>query len=470
MDGAKFLALGAALLAAGCTLAPAYHRPPSPVPAAFPAGPDGEAYDAAWRDFFTDPGMRAVITLALEHNRDLRVAALNVERAQAFYRIQRGALSPNAGIQASGSKYRSPERVNRELYNEDKAMVLETDSVNFGILSWEVDFFGRLRSLKDQALNQYLATTEAREAARITLAATVAQAYLACAADRENLDLAQATFETQKGVHDLLKRSFEAGLASELDLRQAQGQMEAARADAARYRAQVAVDLDALELLAGAPVPQDLRPRGLDAAGELKDVPAGLSSGVLLRRPDLRMAEYQLRAANADIGAARAAFFPRVSLTAGIGTMSPDAEHLFASGTRTWSFTPQILAPLFAGGALRAGLKVSEVDRDIAVAHYEKAIQSAFTEVADGLHQRAALAEQVEAQRALVGALESAFTLSEARYRAGLDGYLGVLVAQRSLYGARQGLVAVRLARRLNQIGLYKALAGRLEGKGGPDA
>jgi outer membrane protein, multidrug efflux system len=462
MTSRSILSLGMLLLCTGCTLAPTYTRPAPPVPETWP----GEtvkpgapaAADSRWQDFFIDPGLAAVIKLALANNRDLRIAALNVEKAQAMYQIQRSELYPGVGVLASGSKYRLPEK----MASDGKAVIKEQDSVNVGIMSWELDFFGRLRSLKQKALNQYLATEQARAAAQISLVAAVAQSYLLYAADGEHLRLAQATFESQRAFHDLISQSRELGIASDLELRQAQSQMDAARVDLARFRGLVALDQHTLDLLMGTPVPADLLPMGLDAIVELKDVSAGLPSDVLLRRPDILAAEYQLKAAYANIGSARAAFFPRVSLTAGVGSMSPEFSMLFGSGTRTWSFAPQIVAPIFAGGSLRAGLKVAKVDQEIAVAQYELAIQTAFREVGDGLVQRTTLVDQLGAQRSLVEALDASYRLSEARYQEGLDGYLGVLVAQRSLYGAQQGLVATRLAYQANQVTLYKALGGQM--------
>ena len=462
MTPKSFLFLGMVLLSAGCTLTPKYTRPDPPVSKDWPDGAvkadASAAMDIRGQDFFTNQGMQSVIKLALAHNRNLRVAALNVEKTQALYQIQRSELSPGVGVMASGQKYRLPEKMT----SDGKASIEEQDSVNVGILSWEVDFFGRLRSLKQRALNQYLATEQAHAAAQISLVAAVAQSYLLYAADGENLRLAQATFETQKAFYDLISRSRELGVASDLELRQAQSQMDTARADLARFRGLLALDQNALDLLVGTRVPADLLPKGLDAAGALKDVSAGLPSEVLLRRPDILMSEYQLKAAYANIGAARAAFFPRVSLTAGIGTMSPEFSSLFGSGTRTWSFAPQIVAPIFAGGSLLANLRVAKIDREIAVTQYEMAIQSAFREVADGLARRAALLDQLDAQRSLVEALDASHRLSEARYKEGVDGYLGVLVAQRSLYGAQQGLVATRLAFQVNQLTLYKALGGNM--------
>jgi len=460
----SYLLVGIVFMMGGCTMAPKYNRPGLPVPgswpqsaAAKPGAPEAPAAEEiAWREFFTDPHLQSVIELAIANNRDLRIAALNVQKAQALYGIQRSELYPGVGVQADGQKYRLPE----QMAVEGAAEIIEQYSVNFGTASWELDFFGRIRSLKKKALNQYFATDQARLAAQISLVAAVAQSYLNLAADRENLELAQATLETQRTSYNLILGSRDAGIASDLDLRQAQSLVDAARVDAARYTGLVALDENALDLLVGAPVPLDMLPQGLSEVEELKDMSAGLSSEVLLRRPDIMAAEYQLRGANANIGAARAAFFPRISLTAGIGTMSPELSGLFESGTHTWSFAPQIVAPLFAGGSLRANLNVSKVDRDIAVARYEKAIQTAFREVSDALVLRATLVDQQDAQQSLVTALDESYRLSEARYKAGLDGYLGVLVTQRSLNAAEQGLVATRLARQANEVALYKVLGG----------
>jgi multidrug efflux system outer membrane protein len=453
------------LVLSGCNFTPAYTRPAAPVPEKWSASADAkgkpDAPSAAqlhWQDYFTNPGMQSVIKLALANNRDVRIAALNVQRAQAAYGIQRAGLYPTVGVAASGNRYRLPQKMS----TTGSAMTVETDTVNLAVLSWELDFFGRVRSLSEQALNLYLATEQAKTSAQLSLVGAVALQYLAYATDMEGLKLAQSTFETQSSYAELIGKSFQLGIASELALRQAQSQVESARADVARYRGLVAVDQNALGLLVGSPVPADWLPSGLDAAGELKDVSAGLPSEALLGRPDILAAEYQLKAANANIGAARAAFFPKISLTGGVGTMSPELSSLFGSGTGTWSFSPQITVPIFAGGALRAGLKVAEISREIAVLQYESAIQSAFREVSDGLARRAALAEQYDAQRALLASLEAAYNLSEIRYKQGLDGYLSVLVAQQSLYAAQQGTLATRLARQSTQITLFKALGGQL--------
>ncbi|MBP1628955.1 MAG: multidrug transporter, partial [Holophagaceae bacterium] len=338
MNPKPILALGALLISTGCTLAPRFTRPPSAVPETWSKGDKSGpvAADLQWRDFLTDPGMRAVVDLTLAHNLDLKVAVLNVEKTQAAYRIQRGELMPTLGMQGTSTNY----RISEKQASSGEASIVRQNTAYVAGLSWELDFFGRIRSLKDQALNQYLATEQAQAATRIALVTTVAQAYLQYAADAENLNLAQSTLEAQKATYELVTKSYELGMASELTLRQSQSQVDSARADVARYRGLLALDQNALDLLAGTPVPPGMLPKGLGTLTELKDVSAGLPSEVLLRRPDILMAEYQLKAANANIGAARAAFFPNISLTAGVGSMSPEVSSLFHSGTRTWSFTP----------------------------------------------------------------------------------------------------------------------------------
>ncbi len=455
--------VAAALLSCGCAMIPRYSRPPAPVPDAWPVGAaatGGEAAPAAaevgWREFFTDARLRSVIEMALADNRDLRVASLNAERVQALYRIQRGEMYPGIGVMASGEVYRLPEN----MAEGGDAEIVEQHSVHVGVASWEPDFFGRIRSLRASALEQYLATEQAHVAGRISLVAGTAGAWLVLAADLEGLRLARSTLETQRSTLDLIRASRDVGMTSDLDLSQAESQVEAARAAVVRLEGLVAVDRNALDLLVGAAVAEDLLPDGLGPVTVSRGVSPGLPSEVLLRRPDILLAEHRLKAANANIGAARAAFFPRVTLTAGAGTLSPELSDLFSSGTRTWTFAPSIVAPIFAGGALRANLKASRVEREIAVAEYEKAIQKAFAEVSDALTLRKALAAQREAEESLVRALEDTFRLSEARYRGGLDGYLGVLIAQRSLFAAQQALVGVRLAEQVNLVTLYKVLGG----------
>ena len=414
------------------------------------------ASEITWQEFFADEKLRSVIELALTNNRDLRAAALNAEKVQAYYRIQRSDLYPTVGVQIAGEKYRVPEK----MHSDGKATYTESYSVNLGTLAWELDFFGRIRSLSQAALEQYLATAEARRAAQSALVAGVAQSYLALAADQESLDLARATLADYRASLELITKTRDLGLTSDLDVAQAQSQVEGARAVAAALAGRVAVDRSSLDLLAGAPVPVDLLPAQMSLVTALAPLEPGLPSDVLLSRPDILGAEHRLLAANANIGAARAAFFPRITLTAGIGTMSPDLSSLFDTGTRTWSFTPQLLTPIFASGSLKANLKASELDREIAVAGYEKAIQTAFAEVSNALVLRATLVEQRQAEEALVASLEDTRRLADARYTMGLDSYLVVLVANRSLYTGQQSLINVRLAEQANLVTLYKALGG----------
>lgn len=455
--GLSFLLLG------GCSMAPKYDRPDAPVPQTWSGSAAAKAesaaapaaVDPAWREFFTDTNLRSVIELALANNRDLRVAALNVEKARAMYRIQRSSLLPKAGAAAGADNYRVPDQMSStgSAYTVDQYSVM-------GTASWEIDLFGRIRSLKTKALNQFLATEEARKAAQISLVAGVAENYLTLAADQELLRLAQATLESQSTYYELIRKSRDVGVASDLVLRQSQSQVEAARVDVARYTGIVAVDKNALDLLVGKSVSKELMPDGLGAVVEMKDISAGLDSEVLLRRPDILAAEFLLKGANANIGAARAAFFPSISLTAAAGTLAPKLSALFGSGTGYWSYSPQITTPIFAGGSLAANLKAAKVDRDIAVAQYEKAIQSAFREVCDALVRRSALVNQLDAQKALVNALDESYRLSDARFKAGIDNYLGVLVSQRSLYDAQSGLVSTRLARQANLVTLFSVLGG----------
>lgn len=464
MKGRLAILLQLLALSSACTMAPKYARPQLPVPDAWPEASSAQPGGAEttgpaalpWKRYFTDPHLQSVIELALVNNRDLRTAALNVDRARALYGIQRSELFPNRGVVAQGEKYRLPERMTATGTSE----IVEQYSVNAGVSAWELDLFGRVRSLRRRALHQYFATDQARAAAQLSLVAAVAQSYLSLAADREGLHLAQATLEAQSESFDLIRQSREMGMASDLELEQARSQVEASRADTARFEGLVALDRNALDLLVGRPVPEALLPDDLSAVVDLEELPAGLPSEVLLLRPDILASEYQLKAANANIGAARAAFFPRITLTGAIGTLSPELSGLFESGTRTWSFTPQVTAPLFTGGQRLANLRLSKVDKNIAVAQYEKSIQTAFREVADALALRTTLREQESAQQSLAQALQVTYQLSEARYKEGLDGYLGVLVAQRSYYGAQQALVATKLARQANQISLFKALGG----------
>jgi multidrug efflux system outer membrane protein len=384
-----------------------------------------------------------------------------VQKARAVYRIQRSELVPSVSATAGADISRVPE----DLSGTGSAETVEQYSVNLGLAAWELDLFGRLASLKKSALERFLATEEARRATRVALVAEVASAWLTLAADTESLALAEATQQAQEESFDLIRQSRDLGMATDLDLSQARSQVESARADRARLAGLVALDRNALALLVGAPVPERLLPDGLpaDRTGPetaVLGLAPGLPSEVLLSRPDILAAEHRLKAANANIGAARAAFFPRISLTAAGGVLSGELESLFDGSSGTWSFVPRVSVPIFTGGALTAGLDSARVDRELAVAEYEKAIQTAFREVGDALSLRRTLADQLEARRALVDALAEAHRLSEVRFDAGLDGYLGVLVAQQSLYSARQGLVATRLAEQANLVRLFRVLGG----------
>lgn len=461
------LALLSAVLLAGCNMAPKYSQPKAPVPAAWPTGP---AYDKApstnapqgadlkWEEYFTDEKLRQIIAMAIANNRDLRIASLNVERARGFYGIRRTELWPTMDAVGRGSVARLPG----DLSNSNKPQRNERWDVNLGVASWEIDFFGRIRNLKDRALEEFLATEHARRSVNILIVSSVAQAYLALAADRENLAISENTLQAQQALYDLIKRRHELGLLPELELFRAQTPLEIARRDVATYTQQVAMDENALNLLAGATVPKELQPDNLSSLTPPASIGAGVSSEVLLLRPDVQQAESLLRAANADIGAARAAFFPRISLSTLIGTASADLSGLFQAGSGTWSYAPQIVMPIFDARTWSAH-KVAKVQRQIAVRQYEGAIQSAFREVADALAVRGTVGQQLAAQQTLLKATAETYRLANARFHRGIDSYLTVLDAQRSLYAAEQGVVALRLAELASQINLYAVLGGGWE-------
>jgi multidrug efflux system outer membrane protein len=408
-----------------------------------------------WQEFFSDEKLQRLIDTALRNNRDLRLAVLNVERARAIYGIQRAERLPTVDAVASGSAQRVPA----DLSATGTRQTVEQYSVNLGVFSWEPDFFGRIRNLKDRALEEYLATEQARRSAQILLVSSVANAYLVLAADRESLTLAQTTLVTQQDVYNLTQRRYDRGLAPELDLYRVQTQVDAARGDVARFTQLVAQDENALNLLLGAAAPGALLPTNLSGVAPPKEISAGVSSEVLLCRPDVLQAENLLRAAHADIGAARATFFPRISLTAAVGTASSELSGLFQSGSGTWSYAPQIGMPIFDARTW-AALRVTKVQREIAVTQYERAVQNAFREVADALAVYGTVDQQVSAQQSLVHAVGETYRLSNARYDKGIDSYLSVLDAQRSLYAAQQGLVSLRLVKLANQVRLYAVLGG----------
>ncbi|SAL16931.1 RND efflux system outer membrane lipoprotein [Caballeronia terrestris] len=469
-------AVGAALtvLVAGCTLQPKYERPAEPVTSTFPEGgiyanqPDASstasngrsanslaAPDIGWRDFFADARLQRIVEIALKNNRDLRVSVLNMEAARAQYQITRAGLFPTIDAVADQSKQRTPK--NLSFFNQT---ISNTYSVGVNA-SWEIDFFGRIRSLKDQALAQYLSLAETRKAAEISLVSSVADQYLQVLALDDLLTVTRNTLKTADESYRITKLQYDNGVGSELDVRQAQGVVEQARANLQtemRLRAQA---VNALVLLVGEPLPDDL-PQGvpLDSQNLLSDIPAGLPSDLLTRRPDIAAAEQSLLAANANIGAARAAFFPRVSLTGSFGTLSPTLGGLFKPGSAAWSFAPQISIPIFEGGANVANLDLAQVQKRIEIANYEKAIQNAFREVADGLAARGTFDDQIVALQRFVESQSRRLELSDLRYRNGVDSYLAVLTAQTDLYSAQQLLINARLQRLNNLVDLYQFLGG----------
>ena len=483
-----------ALLAlAGCTsLAPDYARPMLPVPATLngtngPNGPEGTALapetgPMGWQEFLQEPRLRELVALALQNNRDLRVAVLAIEKARAQYGVEQSNRFPAVGATAAGNRTRTADDLN----TSGRSPTSSQYSAQLGFSSYEIDFFGRVKNLNEAALQEFLRTTENRRSVQLSLVAEVANAWLTLDADGRRLQLAQDTLRSRQKSYELTERSHALGAASGLTLAQAQTTVDTARADVAAFTSQVARDRNALALLAGAPVPAALLPDGANPgataspaqaasasasvapapslatpAATLLAVPGDLPSSVLLNRPDVRAAEYTLRGAYASIGAARAAFFPSITLTASAGTASNALSGLFDGGNGTWSFAPQIRLPIFDAGRNRANLQIAETARDTALAQYDKAVQTAFREVADALAERATLAERLQAQQSLQAATLKALQLSEARYRLGPDSYLPVLDAQRALYSAQQTLIGLALAEQANRITLYKVLGGR---------
>ncbi len=448
--------VAAALALAGCTsMIPRYERPAAPVPAAFPGNTNATgggvaAVDIAWQSFFTDERLKRLIAAALQNNRDLRVAVLNIEQVRAQYQLRRADELPtlNAGVGAS----RQPT---------SSGSISSTYTAGLLVSGYELDFFGRVRSLSQAAAAQLLGSEEARRTVQIGLVAGVATAYLSLLADDELLAVTQQAVLTREESLRLSKLRFDNGASSELDFRQAESLLEGARVSLAQLTRQRALDENALVLLLGGPLPSDLPPAtALAARAAGPDLPAGLPSDVLVRRPDVRQAEQTLIAANANIGAARAAFFPRITLTGSAGLASSELTGLFKRGAFAWSFAPQLLLPIFDAGRNQAILDVAQVSRDIAVAQYEKAVQSAFREVADALAGRATLGEQLRAQQAQADAEAVRFKLADLRYRNGASSYLDVLDAQRSLLAAQQAVVQVQAAQVQNQVALYRVLGG----------
>ncbi len=452
---ARLLPLAAAMLMAGCSFIPTYERPVAPVAATWANGTTESpaAASVAWDEFVQAPRLRELMTLALQNNRDLRVATLNIEQVRAQYQIQRASLFP--GVSGGMTATRGGTDGDDGLSN--------TFTAGVSISAWELDFFGRVASLKEAALAQYFASEEARNAAQTSLVAAVASAWLSLQTSDELLALTQQTLKTREDSLRLTRLRFDSGVASALDMRQAESLLAAAQGTLAQQQRQRALDLNTLTLLVGQSVPNTLLPPAADVnldAALFSDIPAGLPSDLLERRTDIRQAEQELIAANANIGAARAAFFPRISLTASVGSASSDLSNLFKDGYWAFSLAPQALMPIFDAGRNRAGLQVAETQRDIAVARYEKSIQTAFREVNDALAGRDTLGVQWKAQQEQATAETERFRLAELRYRNGIASYLDVLDAQRSLFGTQQALAQTRLAQQQNRVALFKALGG----------
>ena len=455
------LAVSAAVLLSGCSMIPAYQRPAAPVAGSFPAYVSAApaaavlatpAASVAWQDFFADAKLKRLIELSLANNRDLRVAVLNIEQARAQYQIKRANQLPTVNATLTGSRAPNSDGSTTSAY-----------TAGLAVTAYELDFFGRVSSLKEAALNQYLATEEARKSAQISLIAAVANGYLTLLADDELLAITRQTLATREESVTLSKLRFDNGVASELDYRAAQSLLEAARVANAQQQRQRALDENALTLLVGQPLAGELPAASASALTQtrwLADVPAGLPSDLLTNRPDIRQAEQLLLAANANIGAARAAFFPEIALTVGAGSASGHLSGLLKSGSWGWTLAPQLLLPIFDAGRNSANLDSAKAGRDIAVAEYEKAIQTAFREVADALASRTTLVEQLNAQQAQADAEAARFKLSDLRYRNGVASQLDLLDAQRSLFAAQQAVVQTRLAQLQSQVALYKTLGG----------
>ena len=451
------IALLVSLLLTGCSLAPDYQRPAAPIPVNYETKTSPAAVQATdWQQVFTDPALKKLIDTALQNNRDLRVAVLNVEAYQAQYRIQRAAQLPD--ITATG--YQARQRI-PGTYSGGASAISNTDSATVGISAYELDMFGRVQSLKDQALEKYLAQEETQRSTQLSLIANVATAYMTLLADHDLLHLAEQTAKSYEQSYQLIQQRYEAGISSSLDVSQSRSNLESVRSSLAQYRRQVALDQNALRLLLGTDIPTGLS-SGLPEQDLtlLASLGADMPSSLLTRRPDILAAEHALKAANANIGAARAAFFPSISLTANAGSMSSSLNKLFDGGSGTWLFQPSINLPIFDFGSREAQLDVAKVQEKIEVATYEKAIQTAFKEVSDGLVAQDGYREQLQAQQALVDANKTYYQLAQSRYEKGVDSYLTLLDAQRSLFSAEQGLVSTRLALLSNRVSLFKAIGG----------
>lgn len=452
-------AFAAALVLAGCSMTPEYQRPVLPVPEAWPADAPAAAAPSKpvdWAGFFPDERLRALIKLSLEHNRDLRIATARVAEAQALYGIQRADRLPTVNVGGSLARSRTPA----DLSATGTSIVSQRADLNVGLPAFELDFWGRVASLSESAKASYLATEQAERSFRLSLIASVADAYLALAEAQERYVLAQATLESRAQTRELVDRRRQAGLAGDLDFLQADAAYEGARAELAALQRQQSAARNYLRALVGVEPKELPAGKALAEQGISLEQQADLPAQVLVRRPDVLAAEQRLLAANANIGAARAAFFPRIALTASAGTASRELDGLFKDGSEAWSFTPSITLPIFDYGRRSANLDLATVRKDIAVAEYERTVQQAFREVADLLVARGQLAEQLKAVEAQERSQQRAADIAEARYRQGVGSFLEVLDAQRQLFAVRQGLIQLRRTQWSTAAQLYKALGG----------
>ena len=453
-------ALALAGLLSACSMAPKYETPAAPVAPTWPSVQAAGAQAAApvqWQQFFATPELREVIALTLANNRDLRTAALNVEAFQALYRIQKAESTPAIGAQAAGSRQRVPA----DVAGAPDAVISSTYTVGLGVAAYELDLFGRVKSLNEQALQNYLAMDSTRKATELSLIAAASSAWMAWQADQHMLAIVTRTVQANEKALELIVAQVENGIATDLQRYQAETAVDSARAQHAQLTRAVEQDLNALQALVGTALPASvLQAKVAPQDWQLTALPVGLPSQVLAQRPDILAAEQQLKAANANIGAARAAFFPSISLTASAGTASSDLSGLFKGGSGAWSFAPQIHIPLFSGGRLAASLDYATLQKDVRVAQYEKAVQTAFREVADGLAARSTFGTQLQANQRLLQTSGKYLDLAQLRYDAGVEAYLTVLDAQRSLLNAELGVVQTALQQAVAEVGLFKALGG----------
>jgi multidrug efflux system outer membrane protein len=468
---ARMLLSGAVLLVvAGCTMVPKYKQPDVPLAQKWPSVPGYketktapakvQVADIGWRDFFLDQRLQQVIELSLTNNPNLYVAVQNVVETKALYRVQQAQLIPTVNLNANGQRTRTPNVYTGSGSNSPPLQYTEYN-INLGVTSYELDLFGRVRSLNQQSLETYLATQEANKSTYIALVAQVAVAYLTEEEAMQQLDIARDQLKAARQSYNLTQKSFDAGVSSQFDLNNASIQLLNASSAVAGYAQQLAQAADNLDLLAGMPLPEELKPqRPFNTKVYLADIPPGLPSDLLQRRPDVIEAEHQLKAANANIGAARAAFFPTVTLTGSAGMASTTLQSLFAPGSHAWGFSPQIVWPIFDMGTAWHELQAVKADQRIKAADYESTVQNAFKEVADALAVRTTVQSQLTDTESLVKSNQKSFRLTQAGFKAGVNSQLDVLEIQNALDSAKLSLIQARYSRLISLINLYQALGG----------